>query len=132
LLMQEIHTELEHPGFGHEQLIESLSTHLLIELARYARELERNTSRRGDSLALSPWQLSRIQERIDSGPELGYPKLNELAELCAISPSHLARCFKSSTGWRIHKFIFEQRITKAKMLLAEPGVTCQEGTDKLT
>jgi len=131
LLMQEIHAELENPGFGHEKLIESLNAHLLIELARYARELERQTCRQGDSLALAPWQLSRIQERIDNGPELGYPRLKELAELCTISPSHLARCFKSSTGWQIHKFVAEQRMNKAKVLLAEHGVTCQEVSARL-
>ncbi len=129
--MHEIYSELEQPGFGHEQLVEAVSTQMLIELARYARQLQRSDSRHGDSLALAPWQLSRIQARIDSALELGYPHLDELAELCAISQSHLTRCFKASTGWRIHKYIAEQRITMAKTLLAKPGSSCQAVSARL-
>ena len=130
-LMQEIHAELEQPGFGQGRLIESLGTQMLIELARYARQLRHTEPGRGDSLALAPWQLGRIQERIDASLELGYPKLDELANLCSISQSHLMRCFKASTGWQIHKYIAGQRINVARTLLGQQGASCGEVSARL-
>lgn len=130
-LMQEIHAELEQQGFGHERLIESLGTQILVELARYARQLRSGTSGDGDSLALAPWQLSRIQERIDASLQLGYPRVDELARLCTISQSHLMRCFKASTGWQIHKYIAGQRINTARTLLAQPGSSCRDVAERL-
>ena len=131
ILMQEIHAELAQPGFRHEHLIESVSTLMLIELARYARQLERRGSGRSSGLALAPWQLDRIQQRIDAALELGYPNLEELAQLCAISQSHLMRSFKAATGWQIHKYIAEQRIEAARAMLAEQGSTCREVSERL-
>jgi AraC family transcriptional regulator len=126
ILMQEIHAEWEQQGFGHAQMIESLSTQALVELARHSRQLPCSESGSSDSLALAPWQLNRIQQRIESGPEEGYPMLGELAELCAISQSHLMRCFKASTGWQIHRYIAAQRISRARSLLAQPGSSCRD------
>ena len=131
ILMQEIYAELLQPGFGHELLIEAASTMILIELARYARQLERRGSNQGSSLALAPWQSRRIQERIQASLELGYPNLAELAELCGISQGHLARSFKASTGWQIHKYIAEDRLKTAKMMLAEANLSCEEVSVRL-
>lgn len=131
ILMQEIYAELEQPGFGHEQLIDSLSMLMLIELARYARQLERRGPGHSSSLALAPWQLDRIQQRIDSALELGYPNLEELARLCAISQSHLMRSFKDSTGWQIHKYIAEQRIETARTMLAQESMSCKDVSARL-
>lgn len=126
ILMQEIHAELEQPGFGHELLIESVCNLMLVELARHARALERRESRQGDSISLAPWQLRRIQERIQAAPRLGYPVLGELAELCGVSQGHLARAFKASTGWQIHKYIAEERLNAAKAMLAGEQSSCEE------
>jgi AraC family transcriptional regulator len=126
ILMQEIYAELVQPGFGHDLLVEAASTMMLVELARYARQLDRKKSKYGASLALSPWQLRRIQERIQSSLELGYPNLSELADICGISQSHLMRSFKASTGWQIHKYIAEERLKVAKMMLAQEHFSCKE------
>jgi AraC family transcriptional regulator len=126
ILMQEIYAELDQPGFAHGLLIEAVTTLMLIELARHARQLDRRRSRPGDSLALAPWQLRRVQERIRASPEMGYPALSELADLCGVSQGHLARSFKASTGWQIHKYIAEERLNTAKTMLAQVHLSCEE------
>lgn len=117
ILMQEIHAELMQPGFAGELLIEAASTMILVELARYGRQLQRESGRGGAGRGLAPWQLRRIRERLAAALEEGYPNLAELAALCGISQSHLMRSFKASTGWQIHKFIAEDRLKAAKTML---------------
>jgi len=131
ILMQEINAELEHPDFGHEALIEAAGNLLLVELARYARQLEKTRSRRGRPSVLAPWQLRRIQERIEASLDRGYPNLSELAELCGISQSHLMRTFKASTGWQIQKYIAEERLKAAKVMLVEERCSCKEVSSRL-
>jgi len=131
VLMQEIYAELMQPGFAHEMLIEAVTTMLLVELARYARQLDRRSARPGAGLALAPWQLRRIQERIRAAGELGYPKLGELAALCGISQSHLMRTFKAATGWQIHKYVAEDRLNAAKRLLAEEHASARDIAERL-
>jgi len=130
-LMQEIHAELEQPGIGRELLIESVSNMLLVELARYMDKLQRRGKSKQQGPALAPWQLRRIQERIQTSLDEGYPGLAELAALCGISQGHLARSFKASTGWQIHKFIAEERLKAAKQMLTQTDMSCVEVAARL-
>jgi len=131
ILMQEIYAEFVQPGFAHELLIESAASLLLVEIGRHARQLERKSAKSASSLSLAPWQLRRIQERIQASLEIGYPNLSELAEMCGISQSHLMRSFKASTGWQIHKYIAEERLNTAKRMLAEDQVNSREISARL-
>jgi AraC family transcriptional regulator len=131
VLMQEIHSELTQPGYASEVLIEAVGTLILVEMARYARQLGTGNGRSSAGQALAPWQLRRIQERIDAALELGYPTLEELATICGISQSHLMRTFKLSTGWPVHKFISSQRLDAAKRLLAADQLSTKEIAAKL-
>lgn len=126
ILMQEIYAELEHPDFGHEFLIGAAGSLMLVELARYARQLEKKSARSGKPSVLAPWQLRRIQERIESSLDQGYPNLSELSDLCGISQGHLMRTFKASTGWQIQKYIAMERFRVAKRMLADQQFTCKE------
>lgn len=126
ILMQEIHAEFVQPGFAGELLIEAASTMILVELARYGRQLQRRSARGGAGQGLAPWQLRRIQERLGAALEDGYPNLAELAALCGISQSHLMRSFKASTGWQIHKFIAEDRLKAAKTMLGQEHCNTKE------
>ncbi|MFC7050181.1 helix-turn-helix domain-containing protein [Emcibacter nanhaiensis] len=131
VLMQEIHAELEKPGYGRELLIESVTNMMLVELARYVRKLEKKGSGKGESQPLASWQLRRIEERIQASIELGYPSLGDLAGICGISKEHLARSFKATTGWQIHKYISSERISTAKTMLARNDVSCEEVSSRL-
>lgn len=126
VLMQEIQAELVQPSFGRELLVEAAGTMILVELARYGRELERSSPRGGGARGLAPWQLRRIQERLSASTQSHYPDLGELAALCGISKSHLMRSFKASTGWQIHKFIAEERLKAAKSMLKHDHHTFKE------
>lgn len=116
-MMQEIYGELVQPGFAHDLLIEAASTMILVEMARYGRRLGKPKGQGGAGQGLAPWQLRRIHERLEASLEIGYPSLGELAQLCGISQSHLMRTFKVSTGWPIHKYVAEERLKAAKLML---------------
>jgi AraC-like DNA-binding protein len=45
--------------------------------------------------------------------------LAELARACKLSPSHFARAFRQTTGQPPHRWLMEQRIEKAKLLLVD-------------
>lgn len=120
-LMQRIHEELRQPGFGSEVLLEAASNLLLVELARHLRREEASASRsryrvRG---GLASWQLRKIRQRLALASISGYPGLDELAALCAISEGHLMRAFKVSTGSSVHQYITRQRLQAAQALLRE-------------
>lgn len=131
IMMQEIFAELEQPGFGSELLVESVTNIMMIELARILRLLDRKRQAGKAPLALAPWQLNRIQARVEAAPEQGYPNTAQLAELCGLSEGHLARSFKAATGWQLHKFVADERIKAAKRLLAEEGMTCEAVSGRL-
>lgn len=125
ILMQELLAELEEPGLSHAFLVQSLAGVMLVELARHVRQIDRRRSRSGIVLALAPWQLKRIEERILGASALGYPSLAELAELCGVSQGHLARSFKATTGWQIQKYIAELRVATAAELLRQGELSCE-------
>lgn len=130
-IMQQIYAELVQPGFAQDLMIEALTTTLLVEMARYARRLGTASGPGGTGHGMAPWQLRRIQERIEASLELGYPGLEELAQLAGISQSHLMRTFKVSTGWQIHKYIAEERMKSAKLMLAEDRLNTKEISTRL-
>jgi AraC family transcriptional regulator len=130
IMMQEIYAELVQPGFGCDLLIEAACTMILVEIARYGHRL-RKASTGVANQGLTPWQLRRINERIEVSLEEGYPGVAELAALCGISHSHLMRTFKAATGWPIHKFIAEERLRTAKRLLVLEDVNAKEISARL-
>jgi len=130
IMMQELYAELQQPGFASDVLIEAVSRMILVAMARYGRQLEQMKKPSG-SHGLAPWQLRRIQERLDVSLELGYPSIEELAQICSISQSHLMRSFKASTGWPIHKYVVEERLQAAKKMLAGSQLNSKEIASRL-
>ena len=131
LLMQEIVAELTQPDFAHEMVIEAACTMILVEMARYARHLDRIGTDGAIGHGLAPWQLRRVQERIQAGIEIGYPTIDDLADLCGISQRHLMRNFKISTGWSMHKYIARERLKDAKLLLGRDELSSMEIASRL-
>lgn len=130
VLMQELYAELVQPGFASELLVASVCNMILVQMARYGHQLEQmNGPSRCQGLA--PWQLRRIQERIEDSLERGYPSIEELARICSISQSHLMRSFKKSTGWPIHKYVAEDRLQMAKSMLGGSQLNLKEIASQL-
>lgn len=123
--MQELHSELDQPGSAHEFLVEALTNVMLVDIARIVDQLGRKRGGQPIVLALAPWQLLRIENRIKASLDRGYPSLGELAGLCGVSEGHLARAFKVSTGWQIQKYVAQERIRTASKLLAEGELSCE-------
>lgn len=74
---------------------------------------------------LAPRQLKRVQEALDD--RIGTdPSLAELAALVDLSPAHLCRAFKASTGVPPHRWLATRRIERAKVLLASSNMPIAE------
>lgn len=129
LMMQRIHAELTRPGFGGQQVIEAASTMIAVEMARLGRAPAAAAYRAASGLA--PWQLHRIRERIAAGVDLGFPRVQELAELCGVSRGHLMRMFKHSTGSALHRLIAGERLCAARRMLAENRLSIREIATRL-
>lgn len=113
--MIRLEQELRGPAFDSLILVEALGCQLMVEIARQFRR-DRNTARAGGNL--SDWQIKRIAEFVreycGSGSSL---TAATLAELCGISPGHLMRSFKRTTGETLHAFTSRTRVEKAIDLL---------------
>lgn len=108
--------ELRSPGFAADVLIESISTQLAVELARYFREVPLRYAGGG----LASWQLRKIEDRLRE--TYVAPTLQELADLCRLSTRHVTRAFKESRGTTIGEYVSEVRIEHAKTLLRDRSI----------
>jgi AraC family transcriptional regulator len=113
--VQRLGYEVLNPGFASTLMVESLSALIAIEIVRHfdASSRMRVRTREGK---LSQADLSRILEYIASC-ENHCPSIDEIANVCAISPAHLRRSFKRTTGKTIHDYVEEVRLRKAQSLL---------------
>jgi len=69
--------------------------------------------------------LRRVLEYIEAnlGHDLG---VNEISQVALISPYYFGKLFKRSTGQTLHRYVLEQRVKKAKKLLATSNVSLVE------
>ena len=108
--------EAEAPGFASDLLVEGLGLTVMAEITRYLRHArDRLPTLRG---GLAPWQLRRIADAVESLPDRP-PAISELAGLCGISPRHLMRAFKHSTGQTITEYAETARLRHAVRLLSD-------------
>jgi AraC family transcriptional regulator len=108
--------EAEAPGFASDLLVEGLGLTVMAEIARYLHHArDRSPAFRG---GLAPWQLRRIADAIESLPDVP-PSLADLAALCGISPRHLMRAFRQSTGQTVTAYAEAARLRHATRLLSE-------------
>lgn len=113
--MRRLAREAIAPGFATELLAEGLARALRVDLARYLGRTRDIRSARNSALA--PWQLRRIEDYA-RGLEGAPVRVNELAAEVGISPGHLMRAFRQSTGQTVHAFVEEVRVARARTLLA--------------
>jgi AraC family transcriptional regulator len=91
---------------------ELIAAQLAIELGRYFAQFD-EIPRAGE---LAQWRLLAIDERLNDAQEI--PTLSELAALCNLSVRQLTRRFRVSRGCSIGDYVANNRIERAKRLLA--------------
>jgi len=110
---------IESPVSDDRLYFEALGVVLAVELLRLncgAFEIERVQVRGG----LAAWQERMLADYIEQHLAERIP-LGTLAELAGLSPSHFCRAFKQSFGMPPHRYQTEQRMERAKELLAAPA-----------
>lgn len=69
---------------------------------------------------LAPWQRRCVTNMIRSDLR-GDASMSKLAETCGLSVSHFARCFRTTFGIPVHRYVVQERIEAAKRMLLDPG-----------
>jgi len=111
-LLDEISTEGATDRLYADTLSQSLVIHLLKNYT--TAKLVPETAKGG----LSGYKLRRVKEYIRENLDKDL-SLSELAEVADLSRFHFSRAFRNSTGTTPQKFLMEQRIERAKVLLTE-------------
>ena len=97
------------PGAYLDALGTILATHVLRALTTPAEFLP-------NPCGLSPKQLRAVTDFIAA--RLKQPlRVDDLARVACLSPSHFMRCFRQSTGLSPHRFLIRRRVERADQLL---------------
>lgn len=106
-------------GLFADSLIQSLTLHLLSNYT-YASKTPAVASG-----GLSGYKLNRVVEFIDANLENDI-SLADLAAVAELSSFHFSRAFRKSTGKTPQQFVMQQRLERAKVLLARPDLPIVE------
>ncbi|MEO0768922.1 MAG: AraC family transcriptional regulator [Cyanobacteria bacterium J06649_4] len=120
-------SETDSPSFGKQIYLDTLLTTLLTHLAKHhASSLlnERKTS------GLSHRQLRRVVDHVQSSLDRNI-SLEELATVAGLSISHFSEQFKLSVGISPYRYVTQQRVEKAKVLLRRKDMRIAEVSTRL-
>lgn len=121
-MMFQLAEEAVAPGFASGLLVDALGTAIVIELSRhFGRGAARSKSRHGK---LSRVQIHLIADYVEN--LCATPTTGDLAELCGVSPRHLMRVFKETTGQTLGLHIEQTRLRKAEAFLAVSDLPIKE------
>ena len=116
-LMNGIIAELNSPGFAQEAMVELLTGQICINLARHFRDVDCAPPAGG----LAPWRMRLIDEFLEANP--GGATIAGLAGHCGLSPRHLSRAFRASSGQSLGAHMAQRRIAVAcRMLIAGASI----------
>ena len=118
-LLDEYNNENREGNLYAESLINTLTLHLL---KNYSNAVSITENTHG---GLSGYKLNRVKEFICANLEEDL-SLADLAAIADLSQFHFARAFRKSTGFTPQHFVTEQRIERAKKLLAEDDLPIVE------
>lgn len=121
--MQRLTAEATSPGFAADLLVDGLTNALQIDIRRYFEAVARRECARSGVLA--PWQLKRIEEYVH-GADGRRIRIADLAAVAEISPGHLIRTFKKTTGMTVHEFVEQARLERARILLGESSLPLKQ------
>ncbi|MEP7239482.1 MAG: AraC family transcriptional regulator [Devosia sp.] len=112
---------LESPTARDTPFVEEMALALLAHAVR-AYGTTGNAIIRG---GLAPWQQKRAQDMLTADLTSDV-SLIEVAAECGLSVSHFARAFRQGVGKSPHRWLVDQRIERAKVLLADPDTRLAE------
>ncbi len=101
-----------------DSLIQTLTLHLLTNYSTAAVPVPANGG-------LSGYRLRRVKEYIEANLDHDL-SLGDLAAVAELSQFHFARAFRKTVGTTPQHFVMQQRIERAKQLLAEPELAIVE------
>lgn len=110
-LAELIAAEIANPEPLHDLYGDGLALSLVIDVLKLMKTEPR---KRG---ALAPWQVRRVTDFIRENCMRSI-RLQELADLAGLSQSHFSHSFKASTGMAPHDWQMNERLERAKALLA--------------
>jgi AraC-like DNA-binding protein len=110
-----IESEILHPSFASELLVDGLSRAIAALLARLDVA---STGAEPERIHLAPWKLRRVLDFIEARLDRDIT-LNDLATVVDLSPFHFARVFKLATGVSPYRYVRDRRLARSKKLLAE-------------
>jgi len=123
-----LNAELESDGSPNRLYAESLAHVLAVHLLR---RYSASTQPVRDAIGELPkYRLRRIIEFISENLDRDMT-LAEIAAQVEMSLYHFARMFKQSTGLAPHQYLLEQRVERAKTLLADPKLPLVEIAHRL-
>ncbi len=122
-LLDRLGREIMLPHGQNALVLDAIITLLTAELGNIARHGETGARRSGK---LAPWQLERLRKEVNETLHGGSVSVADLAASCSISPRHLVRRFKASTGDTIHGYVRRLRLDRAKALLAADGAMLKD------
>jgi AraC family transcriptional regulator len=122
-LLHRLASELYTPGAASNELLDSITVQLSIELARHLGAVSGTVKSGG----LALWRLRIIDKRLSKPGRP--PSLKELAALCKLSSRQLTRAFRTSRGCSIADYMTQTRIEAAKRRLATPESIKEIATD---
>lgn len=111
-LLAESESETQSGRLFSDSLIQTLMLHLL---RNYSTASVKQESPNG---GLSGYKLRRVREFIDQNLEEDL-SLSEISAVAELSQFHFARAFRKTTGLTPQQFLMQQRIERAKELLAK-------------
>lgn len=116
-----IETEMRCPQIGSRLMIDGLTLQLAGHFVRHWSNAGKGKGQafRTFRSGLAPWQLKRVKTFLteELHRDVG---LDELTALVNLSPTHLCRAFRQSTGLPPHQWQMHKRVERAKELLLHP------------
>ena len=118
-LLDEASSETPMGKLYAESLVQTLTLHVLRSYSTASAMMTRAGG------GLSGYKLKRVKEFIDANLEndLG---LAEISSVAGLSQYHFARSFRKTTGMTPQQYVMQQRIEKAKDLLAQNSLPIVE------
>ena len=109
----------ELPGLFLDHYLQMLCSHVVLT---YGCLPSSHDSHKG---GLAPWQKRRALEVLDQNLS-GDLRLSRLAAECGVSTSYFCRCFRTTFGTSLHRFVVNKRIERAQQLLLHSKLSIAE------